>query len=272
MANIETQFSTAIEFIQSLPKDGEIKITDGQKLQFYGLFKQATKGNCTTNQPSMFQVVARAKWNAWKGYTDMSRMNAKLEYIDLLLKTSKGTPGEDKIRSILYGKSDSGTASPARVSDDLSTDPGPSERTQNPTDIVDFRDHPISASTPMKPRDGGRESADLARIQSLPSLPEQNDVFHDTIDTVYPPALNDLSNALDQLQRDLNSTTNRVRELEFQSRPNSTGTQPAATETSTGLLSDMRMTTALLVVWPVVVHLGMRYLLGDGSRASAARR
>ncbi len=34
-------------------------------LKFYGYFKQATEGECKKSRPSMFNVVERAKWDAW---------------------------------------------------------------------------------------------------------------------------------------------------------------------------------------------------------------
>jgi acyl-CoA-binding protein len=36
-----------------------------QKLQLYGLFKQATKGTTTGLRPGVFDVVGRAKFDAW---------------------------------------------------------------------------------------------------------------------------------------------------------------------------------------------------------------
>ena len=36
------------------------------QLELYGLFKQATKGNCTTPQPWASDFRGRAKWDAWK--------------------------------------------------------------------------------------------------------------------------------------------------------------------------------------------------------------
>lgn len=46
------------------------------KLNFYGFFKQATAGPCTDAEPSRFQLVKRAQWQAWKkhgAWTELQR-------------------------------------------------------------------------------------------------------------------------------------------------------------------------------------------------------
>ena len=51
------------------------------KLEFYGLFKQATIGDCNTDRPGMFDQKGRAKWDAWKAKEGMSQDDAKEGYI-----------------------------------------------------------------------------------------------------------------------------------------------------------------------------------------------
>lgn len=51
-------------------------------LILYGLYKQATQGDCNIPQPWAVQVEARAKWDAWNKYNRMERMNAMRNYID----------------------------------------------------------------------------------------------------------------------------------------------------------------------------------------------
>jgi hypothetical protein len=41
-------------------------ITNDLKLSFYGYFKQAMSGPCQDPEPSRFQLVKRAQWQAWK--------------------------------------------------------------------------------------------------------------------------------------------------------------------------------------------------------------
>lgn len=44
---------------------GPFQLSNDQKLKFYGLYKQVSEGNITTAQPYFFNVVERAKWDAW---------------------------------------------------------------------------------------------------------------------------------------------------------------------------------------------------------------
>lgn len=54
------------------------------KGQLYGLFKQATVGDCTGARPSLFNLVARQKHDAWAGYAGKSKEDAMKEYIALV--------------------------------------------------------------------------------------------------------------------------------------------------------------------------------------------
>ena len=49
---------------------GPFQLSNEQKLKFYGLYKQATEGNITSAQPYFFNVVERAKWDAWYSKTN----------------------------------------------------------------------------------------------------------------------------------------------------------------------------------------------------------
>ena len=53
-------------------KEANLSLSNEQLLQMYGLYKQATMGDCTTSQPSAFAPKKRYKWDAWtkqKGVT-----------------------------------------------------------------------------------------------------------------------------------------------------------------------------------------------------------
>ncbi|RKP25835.1 acyl-CoA-binding protein-like protein [Syncephalis pseudoplumigaleata] len=56
--------------------------TNEAKLKLYGLFKQATVGDNDTAKPSMFNLVAKSKWEAWAANKDMSKEEAQQKYID----------------------------------------------------------------------------------------------------------------------------------------------------------------------------------------------
>lgn len=89
------EFDTAVAWVRSLPKDGPIQLDNSQKLEFYGLFKQATEGDITAAQPWAVQIEARAKWEAWNGRKGMSSDEAKAAYVNLLTEAVKGKGGRD---------------------------------------------------------------------------------------------------------------------------------------------------------------------------------
>lgn len=81
-------FELAQEVIKTIPKGVEKwnVFRDEEKLSFYGLFKQATIGNNKTPQPSFWNLVGKAKWNAWTSKADIPSDKAKKEYVDLVKK------------------------------------------------------------------------------------------------------------------------------------------------------------------------------------------
>ena len=81
---IEEEFQKAIEKIKKIDK-----LSDDNKLKLYGYYKQATIGIINISKPSFWNMTAVAKWNAWNYCKDMSKENAKQNYINfvnLLLK------------------------------------------------------------------------------------------------------------------------------------------------------------------------------------------
>ena len=79
-SELDIEFEECVQKIRLGPPR---KTSDEVKLQFYSLYKQATEGNCQTKQPWAVQVVARAKWNAWKALEGMDIHEAKQKYIEL---------------------------------------------------------------------------------------------------------------------------------------------------------------------------------------------
>ncbi len=53
-------------------------------LKLYALYKQAVSGDATGNRPGMFDMVGRAKYDAWAGLKGMSRDSAMQSYVDLV--------------------------------------------------------------------------------------------------------------------------------------------------------------------------------------------
>jgi len=54
------------------------------KLKLYGLYKQATLGNCNKSRPSFFNIPGRRKWDAWSHYLGTDPDEAKTQYISIV--------------------------------------------------------------------------------------------------------------------------------------------------------------------------------------------
>ncbi|KAH9482440.1 Acyl-CoA-binding protein-like protein 3 [Psilocybe cubensis] len=83
---IDAQFDRAVEIVQSLPKTGPIQTDYEEKLTMYSLFKQATAGNVKSPRPGIWDMLGRAKWDAWAKHKDLDSYEAKWLYVDALLK------------------------------------------------------------------------------------------------------------------------------------------------------------------------------------------
>lgn len=55
-------------------------------LKFYAYFKQATLGPCKGSRPGFWDVVGRAKYDAWKALGDLPKSKAMANYVDELHK------------------------------------------------------------------------------------------------------------------------------------------------------------------------------------------
>lgn len=61
MSDLENQFREAAEAVKKLKS----RPTDGELLDLYALFKQATVGDNKESKPGMFQLKGKAKHEAW---------------------------------------------------------------------------------------------------------------------------------------------------------------------------------------------------------------
>ncbi|XP_075159458.1 acyl-CoA-binding protein-like [Haematobia irritans] len=70
-------FNTACEKAKSFTK----KPSNDIFLEFYGLFKQATVGDCNIAKPGVTDLTAKAKYDAWMKHKGMSQDAAKQAYV-----------------------------------------------------------------------------------------------------------------------------------------------------------------------------------------------
>merc|ERR1712088_416325 len=73
-----SDFANAAEEVKSLTS-----LTNEQKLEVYGLYKQATVGDCNTDKPGMLDVKGKAKWEAWNGKKGLDKQAAEAAYVAL---------------------------------------------------------------------------------------------------------------------------------------------------------------------------------------------
>lgn len=78
-------------------KNSELKLDNDTKLKFYGLFKVATVGKFAENnkkQPGFFDFAEKYKSQAWEKCSNLSKIEAMIEYIKLYNKVT-GEKDED---------------------------------------------------------------------------------------------------------------------------------------------------------------------------------
>jgi len=102
--DIDEQFDRAVSIVQGLPKSGPIQTEYEEKLAMYSLFKQATTGDVNSSRPAIWDVMNRAKWDAWQQYKGTSKPEAKRLYVQtlsrILMKHSDKSLARDLIQSL----------------------------------------------------------------------------------------------------------------------------------------------------------------------------
>lgn len=80
MSDLKARFEAAVAESKTLSERPD----NPTLLKIYSLYKQATEGNNEEAKPGMTDIVARAKWDAWKKLEDTSADEAMQQYIDLI--------------------------------------------------------------------------------------------------------------------------------------------------------------------------------------------
>ncbi|KAJ3689288.1 hypothetical protein LUZ61_018452 [Rhynchospora tenuis] len=82
---LDEEFSAASAFVATMAATSEsARVSSEVQLKLYGLYKIATEGPCTTPQPSVLNLTARAKWNAWQRLGAMPTEEAMQNYISIV--------------------------------------------------------------------------------------------------------------------------------------------------------------------------------------------
>ncbi|XP_053658551.1 acyl-CoA-binding domain-containing protein 5 [Anopheles marshallii] len=105
--SIEQRFNAAVNVIRGLPKNGPYQPSNDMLLRFYSYFKQATKGKCCERKPAFWDVINRAKWDAWNRLGDMEKEVAMQKYVDELKKIVETMSYTDNVANFMeYSMSD----------------------------------------------------------------------------------------------------------------------------------------------------------------------
>lgn len=85
-SDMERKFNAAVNVIRGLPKNGSYQPSNDMMLRFYSFYKQATLGSCTQSKPAFWDVVGRAKYDAYKALGNMPKERAMELYVEELKK------------------------------------------------------------------------------------------------------------------------------------------------------------------------------------------
>eukprot|EP00466_Bigelowiella_natans_P020228 jgi/Bigna1/60053/fgenesh1_kg.8_\ len=78
------QYPQRFEFVSKAakaPTHEGISMSNDGLLMLYTLYKQATEGDCSMEQPSMWHVTEYAKWKCWSALKGMGKMEAMHKYV-----------------------------------------------------------------------------------------------------------------------------------------------------------------------------------------------
>ncbi|KAI9468995.1 MAG: acyl CoA binding protein-domain-containing protein [Benjaminiella poitrasii] len=100
------RYNKALYYVQHLPASSSFQPTKNQKLELYALYKQVSEGNINTQRPGLFDVVGRAKWDAWKKLEGLSQLEARHLYVEALLRIAteayKKNAGREEAQQIIH--------------------------------------------------------------------------------------------------------------------------------------------------------------------------
>ena len=85
MSDLKAQFEQAKVDVEKLKQ----RPSNDVLLQLYGLYKQATVGDATGSRPGMFDMVGRAKYDAWAKLKKTSKDEAMKQYVALVQSLMK---------------------------------------------------------------------------------------------------------------------------------------------------------------------------------------
>ncbi|XP_046682082.1 acyl-CoA-binding domain-containing protein 4 [Homalodisca vitripennis] len=104
--SVQEKFEKAVNVIKNLPKHGSYQPSNELQLRFYAYYKQATEGFNYHPRPSFWEVVKRAKWDAWSKLGNMSKEEAMIHYVEELRKIVETMSYTDNVANFLNSLDD----------------------------------------------------------------------------------------------------------------------------------------------------------------------
>ncbi|MDR1969551.1 MAG: acyl-CoA-binding protein [Burkholderiaceae bacterium] len=86
MSDLKARFDAAVANAKTLSERPD----NPTLLKIYSLYKQATQGDNDEPKPGFTDIVARAKWDAWKKLEGSDSDTAMQQYIDLIESLRQG--------------------------------------------------------------------------------------------------------------------------------------------------------------------------------------
>ena len=80
MSDLQAQFDAAVQSVKTA--EGDFKPSNELKLEMYATFKQGSEGDVNGKKPGMFDLIGKAKWDAWEKLKGTSQDDAMQMYID----------------------------------------------------------------------------------------------------------------------------------------------------------------------------------------------
>jgi len=86
--SLDEDFNVASQKAFELPHQSNDNL-----LKLYSLYKQATEGDARGSRPGFLDLKGRAKFDAWAKLKGMDRLEAKQDYVGLVIHLYKDTLG-----------------------------------------------------------------------------------------------------------------------------------------------------------------------------------
>ncbi|MEM9774935.1 MAG: acyl-CoA-binding protein [Chloroflexota bacterium] len=80
MSDLQSLFETAVAESKNLGSRPD----NDTLLKIYSLYKQGTSGDVSGKRPGMFDMVGRAKYDAWSKLQGTGQEDAMQQYVDLI--------------------------------------------------------------------------------------------------------------------------------------------------------------------------------------------